>query len=79
MGCWSVVPREVVLRGPYSRTWDHLWLMFCCVRLNVLCGLKVLMQGFFIFCEETSVLRVILVPMQHFFINETLHQVDSTE
>jgi hypothetical protein len=27
-------------RGPYSRIWDHLWLMFCCVRL------KLLMQGF---------------------------------
>jgi hypothetical protein len=29
--------------------------------------------------EETSVLRVILVPLQHFLTNETLHQVDSTE
>jgi hypothetical protein len=34
---------------------------------------------FFIFCEETEVLRVILVPLQHFLINETLHRVDSTE
>jgi hypothetical protein len=28
---------------------------------------------------ETSALRVILAPLQHFLINETLHQVDSTE
>jgi hypothetical protein len=34
---------------------------------------------FFIFCEETEVLRVILVPLQHFLLKETLHQVDSTE
>ncbi len=33
-------------RGPLSRTWDHLWLMFCCVRL------KVLMQGFLHFLWE---------------------------
>ncbi len=31
------------------------------------------------FCEETSVLRVILVPQQHLLMNEILNQVDSTE
>jgi hypothetical protein len=36
-------------------------------------------RGFFISCEENSVLRVILDPLQHFLINETLHKVDSTE
>jgi hypothetical protein len=34
---------------------------------------------FFISCEETSVLKAILVPLQHFLINETLHRVDITE
>ncbi len=72
-GCqWT--GRWYTWRGPQSRTWD-LWLMFCCVRLKVLMQCRV----FFISCEETSFLRVILVPLQHFLINETLHQVDSTE
>ncbi len=40
-------------RGPYSRTWDHLWLMYCCVHL------KELMQGFLHFlwgnfCPESN-------------------------
>ncbi len=40
-------------RGPSGWTWDHLWLMFCCIRL------KVLMQGFlhflwWNFCSESD-------------------------
>jgi hypothetical protein len=45
----------------------------------LLCTFERTMQGFFISCEETPVLRVILFPLQHFLIKETLHQVDSTE
>jgi hypothetical protein len=41
--------------------------------------LKVLMQGFLHSFEKTSVLGVIIVPLQQFLLNETLHQVVSTE
>ncbi len=34
---------------------------------------------FFISFEKTSVLGVIIVPLQHFLLNETLQHVDSTE
>ncbi len=46
----------------------------------LLCTFESINAGFSSFSvRETSVLRVILAPLQHFFINETLHQVDSTE
>jgi hypothetical protein len=34
---------------------------------------------FFISCAHTSVLSVIMVTLQHFLINKTLHHVDSKE
>ena len=40
---------------------------------------RYLCRVFFISCEKTSVLRVMIAPLQHFLLNETLHQVDSTE
>ncbi len=44
---WPNLPRRrYTWRGPYSRTWDHPWLMFFCVRL------KVLMLGFLHFLWE---------------------------
>jgi hypothetical protein len=45
----------------------------------LLCTFESTNAGFPSSCDETSVLRVILAPLQHFLINETLHQVDSTE
>ncbi len=46
----------------------------------LLCTFESTNTGFsFISCDAISVLRVILAPLQHFLINETLHQVDSTE
>jgi hypothetical protein len=44
----------------------------------LLCTFESTNAGFSTF-PETSVLRVILVPLQNFLENETLHQVDSTE
>ena len=34
---------------------------------------------FFISFKKTSVLRVIIVPLQHFLLNETLQQVEHRE
>jgi hypothetical protein len=46
----------------------------------LLCMFESANAGFiFISCEKTSVLRVMIAPLQHFLLNETLHQVDSTE
>jgi hypothetical protein len=46
----------------------------------LLCTFQSTNAGFSSFpFEETSALRVILVPLQHFLMNETLHQMDSTE
>ncbi len=45
----------------------------------LLCTFESTNADFFISCEKTSALRVIIVPQQPFLLNETLHQVDSTE
>ncbi len=45
----------------------------------LLCTFESTNAGFSSFPVKTSGLSVILVPPQHFLINETLYQVDSTE
>jgi hypothetical protein len=46
----------------------------------LLCTFESTNAGFSLFpFEKTSVLGVIIVPLQHFLLNETLQHVDSTE
>jgi hypothetical protein len=66
IGLSLILTREVVyMEMPINRTRVNLGLMFFCVRL------KVLMRGLIHFLrEKTSVLRVIIVPLQHFLITK---------
>jgi hypothetical protein len=46
----------------------------------LLCTFESTNAGFSSFLwKKTYVLRVIVVPLQHFLLNETLHHLDSTE
>jgi hypothetical protein len=62
---------ELEIPGILEPTRDNLGLMFFCVHLK---GYRVSL----ISCEETSDLRVFIVPLQHFVVNKTLHPVDCT-
>jgi hypothetical protein len=72
-GRWGAAREEVFLEGFLEPN------MGPSLADVLLCTFGSTNAGFFISFEKTSVLGVIIVPLQHFLSNETLQHVDSTE